>query len=205
MNPSPITHTAVYGIVFTLLAGCQKDNTAVQPQQQFSSEALVEKRRANTEVTPPELRTQKSVKATSEKKSKHGRTDAMIIEIIPNRAIGEFRIGMNRKELSKEARATIENDVGLFQGVNFVLNGDVVEDVWIDDLRKFRHDIRFRERLVSRNASIDDLKTLFGPCSRDRTGRGGIYYNCGGGVVLGFDIEESEKYVQIRLKNRLTL
>jgi hypothetical protein len=120
-------------------------------------------------------------------------------EIISNHSIGEIRIGMKRAELPKEAQASILNDSRIFHGIRFRLNEDVVEDVWIE-LRNFPHELRFRGRSVQRDASVEELKTLFGPCTRVTWVRGGIHYNCQGGVTLGFDIQESEEFVEMRLK-----
>jgi hypothetical protein len=129
-------------------------------------------------------------------------SNAMTIDLKPGRSIGALRLGMSQFELPKEAQASVADEVGCFDGIHFLLNKGVVEDVWIDQLRTFPYDIQFEDGPVSRSASVSEIKALFGPCARVKRITGGIFYNCKKGITLGLDIEESEKYVQIRLKPR---
>lgn len=188
MNLRLPTKLAFLSILFSPLWVCQGNNSSGSSN------------RKSLEVSSFERLNRKRPKSTSSAPSNPEDAKANRIEIVPNYAIGELRIGMKRAELPKEAEATIANDSRTFHGVRFRLNGDMVEDVWIDQLRNFPYELRFQGRTIQRDASVDDLKALFGPCTRVTKVRGGIHYNCGAGVTLGFDLEESARFVEIRLK-----
>jgi hypothetical protein len=129
-----------------------------------------------------------------------GRPEAMVVEIVPKQSIGEIRLGAKRSELP--AAVEIHDGVGNHRGTQFLLDGDTVDDVWIDDLRSFPHELRFRGQPVQKHASVEELKALFGPCTKVEGVLGGIYFNCDTGLTLGLDAQGQGQSVQIRLKPR---
>jgi len=127
-------------------------------------------------------------------------TKTMHVEIIPKKAIGALQLGAKKADLPEGA--TFDDIAGHYQGIKFLLDGDKVEDVWIDDIRTFPHELLFRGKPVPKDASVDDLKALFAPCTEVEGILGGTFFNCREGIALGLDHEGKGKVVQIRLKPR---
>ncbi len=131
--------------------------------------------------------------ATKEVKVSH----TGVVEIVPGRSIGEVRLG--RKVDALPSQAVITRPSGVLNGIRFLIGkADTVEDVWIEDIRSFPHDLQFRGKSIPRNASMEDLHVLLGKCERVSGVKGGIFYNCAAGVALGTDF--SRKTLQLRVK-----
>jgi len=124
-------------------------------------------------------------------------TEPHMVEIVPRESIGEVKLGTKAKDLP--SRATIQGPAGVLDEVRFLVGEDgVVEDVWIEDLRAFPHAVRCWGKTLPRDATIDSLSSLLGPCDRVAGIKGGIFYNCAAGLTLGTDF--SRKTIQIRVK-----
>jgi hypothetical protein len=123
------------------------------------------------------------------------------IEVIAGESIGPIRLGMKKAELPSGTK--LEADIsGEFQGIHFMLDQNVVSEVWIPNLRAFPTPIRFNGHTVARDATGDVLKKTFGPCTRIEGVIGGTRYQCTPGVALGFDFEESGAFVQLRVQTK---
>ena len=122
------------------------------------------------------------------------------IEILPGRSIGELHLGARTKDLPH--RAVVNGPAGSLDGIHFFAPDGVIEDIWIEDLRKFPREVGFAGKPVPRNASLDEIKQAFGPCQKVSGVKGGVFFNCDTGVTLGCDFAETGKFVQIRLKRR---
>lgn len=121
------------------------------------------------------------------------------IEIVPRVSMGELRLGVRIEGLPKGA--TLSGPAGTFGEIKFLISDGVVEDVWIEDLRHVSADVLLAGQVIPRDASLDHLKKIFGPCEKVGV-KGGVFFNCGTGVTLGTDFEEKGKFIQIRLKPR---
>jgi hypothetical protein len=71
--------------------------------------------------------------------------------------------------------------------VHFFAPDGAIEDIWIEDLRRFPRDVGFVGKLIPQNASLDELKRTFGPCQKVSGGKGGVFFNCDARVTLGCD------------------
>jgi hypothetical protein len=115
------------------------------------------------------------------------------------RDIGRIRIGMKRADLPSGTK--LDADIsGDFQGIHFMLDQNVVSEVWSPNLRVFPTPIEFNGHPVAKDATADLLKKTFGPCTRIEGVIGGTRYRCTPGVALGFDFEESGAFVQLRVQ-----
>jgi hypothetical protein len=121
----------------------------------------------------------------------------MVVEIVPGSRIGDVRLGARAAKLPPSA--SVHGDVGQVHGVHFSMQDGAVDDVWIDDLRRFPHELRFRDKEIARTASLDEVKRLFGPCHELPDTVGGTFFRCDSGVILGIDVAGGT--VQIRLKS----
>jgi hypothetical protein len=120
------------------------------------------------------------------------------IEIVPGKAIGEVRLGASANELPR--RAIVNAPGGELDGIRFLLNsGSRVEDIWIEDLRKFRKALSCGGKTIDKKATVSQLEEVFGECTRVEGVKGGIFY-CAAGVALGTDF--AGKTLQIRVKPR---
>jgi hypothetical protein len=124
------------------------------------------------------------------------RSNKMVVEIVPGSRIGDLRLGAPAAKLPSSA--SVRGDVGQVHGVHFSLQDGAVDDVWIDDLRSFPHELRFRNKEISKTAPLDELKRLFGPCHELPDIVGGTFFRCESGLTLGSDVAGAT--VQIRLK-----
>jgi hypothetical protein len=122
------------------------------------------------------------------------------VDIVPGTSIGMIRIGTRAADLPKGA--TVADSAGQLDGIRFSLVAGAVNDVWIDDIRTFPHEIRLGGNPVNRKASLDELKKVFGPCDRVEGVKGGTFFNCRNGMAIGTDPEETGAFVQLRLKPR---
>jgi hypothetical protein len=124
----------------------------------------------------------------------------MTMEILPGKSIGPVRLGARASELPQSA--TIVNGVGQIQGVHFAVAGGAVDDVWIEDLRSFPAQLRYRGQVIAKDVALQHLKTMFGACERVPDIIGGTFFNCSAGITLGTDAGGRGDFVQIRLKRR---
>ena len=129
------------------------------------------------------------------------RADAppVIVEIVPGKSIGQVRLGSSVDQLPQ--RAVVGAPAGELDGVHFVIDSHaLIEDIWIEDLRKFRGAVTFAGGTIDSKATVAQLETVFGKCSRIEGVKGGIFYNCAAGVALGTDL--AGKTLQVRVKPR---
>lgn len=122
------------------------------------------------------------------------------VDIVPGQSIGTVRLGAKTNELPKDASVTAT--AGQMDGICFSLVGGVVDDVWIDDIRAFPHELLLGGQPLKRTAPLDDLKKVLGPCRRVDGIKGGAFFNCKDGIALGTDPDEAGVFVQMRLKPR---
>jgi hypothetical protein len=138
----------------------------------------------------------------AEGKSRQGKGTAGKMErteIVPGKSIGPLHIGARIDQLPKSAR--ISGPVGEHDGIQFLIENDAVADVWIEDLRRFPGQAAYEGKPIPRDATLAQLKQIFGPCERVGV-KGGVFFNCAKGVTLGCDFEEKGQFIQIRLKPR---
>ena len=133
-------------------------------------------------------------------KTKGSKSKMSMIDIVPGKSIGNLHLGDRINDLPKGA--TISGPGGELDGVQFIAPEGVIEDVWIDNLRKFPHDVRVGQVIIHRNAPLDELKKLLGPCKSVPGIKGGSFFNCESGITIGTDSSETGKFVQLRLKPR---
>lgn len=120
-----------------------------------------------------------------------------IVEIVPGKSIGDIRLGV--KVGSLPPQTVINRPGGTPDGIRFLIgNADIVEDVWIEDIRTFPHELRFQGKSIPRAATIEDLNALLRKCERLSDIKGGIFYNCAAGLAVGMNF--SRKTLQIRVK-----
>ncbi len=125
-----------------------------------------------------------------------GRSD---IEIVPGKSIGEVHLGDGAAELPK--RVVLSPPAGELDGVRFLVDsGGRIEDVWIEDLRTFPGALTYGGKTSDKKATVAQLQTIFGKCSRVEGVKGGIFYNCASGIGLGTDF--LGKTLQVRVKSR---
>jgi hypothetical protein len=120
------------------------------------------------------------------------------VEIIPAESIGGLHVGARVADLPK--RASLSGPGGKLDGIQFLASDGVIQDVWIDDLRKFPAEVHFRGKVIPPDASLDFLKKLFGPCEEVTGRKGGVFFNCASGVALLSDFRGAGTFVQIRLR-----
>lgn len=123
-----------------------------------------------------------------------------VVEILPGRSIGAVRLGIGINALP--SGALLKDGAGSVDGVHFLVAGDVVSDVWIEDLHTFPNAVLFDGRTIPRDASLDAVKAVFGPCTKVQGIKGGVFFNCESGVAIGCDADESGRFIQIRVKHR---
>jgi hypothetical protein len=120
-----------------------------------------------------------------------------IIDILPGKSIGEAKLGMKVAELP--SRAAIHRPAGALDDIQLLFNeGGEVEDIWIDDVHTFPHELRFQGKAIPRDATIESIQTIVGKCEQLSGIKGGIFYNCAVGLALGTNF--AKKILQIRVK-----
>lgn len=122
----------------------------------------------------------------------------MQIEIVPRESIGKLRLGTPRRNLSDELK--IEHGVGSMDHVHFLLEHDIVQEIWIDDLRTFPHEVTYKGRSVDRGATVSQLSEIFGPCSEVEQVLGGTRLTCASGLQVGIGSAGPEETIQIRMR-----
>jgi len=122
----------------------------------------------------------------------------MSIEIIPGVAIGTVRLGMPRRELP--TGVTIQRDAGVLEGVHFLLDNDVVDEIWIEDLRTLGREVKYKGQRIDGQASLEQLQEIFGPCAAPEEVLGGTRIACASGVQLGIASDGPTTSIQVRLR-----
>jgi hypothetical protein len=122
------------------------------------------------------------------------------IDVIPGHSIGTISVGMRESDLPKGA--SLSGPVGQVDGVQFLVLDGIVVDAWIDDLRTYRHAVRYNGTILDPHASLIDLQKIFGPCQPVPGVKGGTFFNCGAGITLGSDPDARGDFIQLRLKAR---
>lgn len=120
------------------------------------------------------------------------------VELIPGKAIGPIQLGQREEDLPRQAK--VAHGVGSLDGVHFRIAGGKVDDVWVDDLAGFPHELTSRGKSIPRTATLESLKALFGECTEVEGVLGGVFYNCKAGVTIGCD--HQRRPMQLRLKPR---
>ena len=124
------------------------------------------------------------------------RENNMQIEIVPSVSIGPLRLGTSQRELPDGV--TLQHEAGSFDGIHFLLEDDVVQEIWIDDLRTLPHELTYKGQAVDRQSTVAKLEEIFGPCSGAEEVMGGRRIACASGVQLG--IGAVGDTVQIRIR-----
>lgn len=120
------------------------------------------------------------------------------VELTAGVGIGAIKLGM-RREILPAAAAFLPNQEGEYDGLRFLLDQETIREVWIPNLRYFPAPVLYRGQRVERSLGVEELKRVFGPCTRIRTEVGRARYGCADGLVLGFDFKEAGELVQIRV------
>ena len=127
--------------------------------------------------------------------------DAMAtVLIVPGRSIGGIAAGADVATLP--AGAQQDGRSGQWHGVHFTVENGKVDEVWIEDLRGLADGAAVDDRVLGRDASLEDLKRALGPCEKTEGVKGGVFFRCARGIVLGCDFEEKGTFIQIRLGSR---
>jgi hypothetical protein len=133
----------------------------------------------------------------AERRGNKMKGDLKHVDVIPGRSIGSVVIGTPRKDLPNNA--IFEAPGGVVDGIHFLVSeNDVIEDIWIEDIRTFADNIYIHGKAVPRNASVEQIEGLIGKCTRISGRKGGIFFNCVTGISLGIDFEG--KALQLRVK-----
>jgi hypothetical protein len=120
-----------------------------------------------------------------------------VIDIVPGKSIGDARLGMKVEELP--SRAVVQRPGGSLDGVQLLISdAGEVEDIWVDDVHRFPHRLRFQGREIPRDATVDRVQGIVGKCEPISGIKGGFFYNCAVGLALGTDL--SKQTLQIRVK-----
>lgn len=105
------------------------------------------------------------------------KTSHALVEIGPGKSIGELRLGTHVKDLP--ARAVVAAPGGELDGIKFVLDeDDKIDDIWVEDLRKFPRRLAYKGAPLDPQASVEQLEPVFGKCTRVEGVKGGIFFNC---------------------------
>jgi hypothetical protein len=120
------------------------------------------------------------------------------IQIVPGRSIGGIAPGASVGTLP--AAAAHDAQSGQWNGVHFTIADGKIDDVWVDDLRALPGGAEIDGQALARDASLDELKRSLGPCEKIEGAKGGVFFRCARGLVLGCDFEEKGTFVQIRLR-----
>ena len=111
---------------------------------------------------------------------------------------GGIGLGADVNSLPLEARSTRP-----IRFTEFILLVDgKVDDVWIDDLKALPDGAVVDGTSLPPNASLDEIKRILGPCEPIEGVKGGVYFRCAKGLVLGTDWEGKGQFIQIRLRDR---
>jgi hypothetical protein len=120
------------------------------------------------------------------------------VDIVPGKSIGVLHLGQRRRDLP-DPRA-VDDGFGELGGIHFLLDADIVAELWIDDIRSFPGDLRAGGRPLPATSTIDEVKKRFGPCLEAPPRLGGTEYLCKSGVRVGHTLYGAEEYIQIRVK-----
>lgn len=123
-----------------------------------------------------------------------------VVTIVPGRAIGAVEIGKTPESLGPHA--VRDGDAGELDGVRFSITAGKVDDVWIEDLRTFPHELRLGGTTIPHDATLDAIKTLCGGCTPVPGIKGGTFFNCASGVALGTDFSGGDRVIQLRVRHR---
>jgi hypothetical protein len=115
--------------------------------------------------------------------------------------MGGIVLGADVNSLPSEARGI--DKTHQVHGVHFTILDGKVDDVWIDDLRALPDGAVVDGTALPPNASLDEIKRILGPCESIEGVKGGVYFRCAKGLVLGTDWEGKGQFIQIRLRDRI--
>ena len=119
------------------------------------------------------------------------------IEVIPGQGLGGIRIGTPISEISKIA--SINNQFGHLDDIEFSIMDGKVAEVWINDLRKTKAGISIEGSHFSPDLSLEEIKQQIGPCVKLTGIKGGIFFRCRSGLLLGTDPFETGTFIQLRV------
>jgi hypothetical protein len=126
-------------------------------------------------------------------------TNNSVIDLVPGKSLGKLALGAPSASLPKHAM--LSETVGALDGLTFSIADGRIEDIWIDDLRKFAGDVRYLGKVIPRDAPLEAIKNTFGPCEPVAV-KGGVFFNCSIGVSIGCDSEGRGEFIQLRLRLR---
>lgn len=89
---------------------------------------------------------------------------------------------------------------GELDGIHFLLDRDVVSEVWLSVLRTSPTTVRCKGAAMAETQRSLHSKSTFVPCTRDEGVIGGVRYLCAPGLGLGFDFKETGAFVQVRVQ-----
>lgn len=131
------------------------------------------------------------------------------IDIIPGKSIGELHLGMSKDQLPPGVSISVDTEettAGELNGIRFLIKDDKIQDLWIEDFRKFKHQVRFKGKIIPPEVPLETLKNIFGGCQRAEV-KGGVFFTCQTGVTISCDYDYEEKKgnenIQLRIKPRL--
>jgi hypothetical protein len=136
----------------------------------------------------------------SEGMRKENRVKMNIVDIIPGKSIGKLHLGLSVDEIVPAVPLTA--NVGELDGIKYTIRNGKVDDVWIDDLRTFKGEVRFQESVIPHDVPLEKLKELFGNCEQVEGIKGGNFFNCAIGITIGCDFRGQGEFIQLRLKPR---
>jgi hypothetical protein len=124
-------------------------------------------------------------------------SQSIIIDIVPGKSIGEARLGMKVELLP--SRAVIHRPAATLDDIQLLINDSgEVEDIWIDDVHTFPHDLRCQGKAIPKDATVESIQTIVGKCEPLAGRKGGFFYNCAAGLAVATDF--AKKTLQLRVK-----
>jgi hypothetical protein len=70
----------------------------------------------------------------------------------------------------------------------------------VDDLRALPDGAAADGVVLSPTASLDEVKRLLAPCEPAEPVKGGVFFRCAHGLLVGTDFEEKGAFIQLRLR-----
>jgi hypothetical protein len=194
----------VVGLVACAIATSQcGDSIAAEKSRKtdiIKTKASDTSRGSSVDTSRFEVQPAKSDTPVSDNAQNRSRNVMTVIDIVPGKSIGQLSLGAPTSEIVKQAKMTAH--VGELNGIKFAVQDGKIDDVWIEDLREFKGEVRFRGKVISHDIPLEDLKKILGGCEKVEGVKGGIFYNCPIGITIGCDYNDRGDFVQLRLKPR---
>jgi hypothetical protein len=120
------------------------------------------------------------------------------IEIVGGRSMGGVVLGSDVGALP--SGASVAGSSGQLGAVRFAIEGGKVSNIWLDDLRALPEGTAADGVVLSPLATLDEIKRLLGPCEPAEPVKGGVFFRCARGLLVGTDFDEKGTFVQLRLR-----